>query len=212
MRRPPGRGVCRRRVDADGTVSGFKSTVQNVVLAPQAGRWRYVVGITVPAGGSVDEGAYNGTVTLSAPDTVATANVPDSASSFVATGATTQATIDVVNGGATNQLVCADPRSQAFAQVPLTVHYVAGDSVALPFTGADPPVSFVVPPDTTALTASTRALTAGGQPLAGAAFDFVLNGGTRISAPMSATGQAAHRPQPWASVLRCRRSRRASGC
>lgn len=38
-------------------------------------------------------------------------------------------------------------------------------------------MSFLVPPDTTALAASTQALTAGGQPLAGAAFDFVLNGG-----------------------------------
>jgi hypothetical protein len=38
-------------------------------------------------------------------------------------------------------------------------------------------VSFVVPPDTTALTASTQALSPGGQPLAGAAFDFLLNGG-----------------------------------
>jgi subtilisin family serine protease len=163
--------------DADGTVSGYRATVQNVVLAPQAGLWRYVVGVTVPAGGGADEGTYNGTVTLSSPDAVTTANVPQSTSTFVAPGATTQATIDVVNGGATNQLVFADPRSQALAQVPLAVHYVAGDSVALPFTGADPPVSFLVPPDTTALTASTRALTAGGQPLAGAAFDFVLNGG-----------------------------------
>ena len=164
--------------DADGTVSGYRSTVQSVVLAPQAGLWRYVVGVTVPAGGSADEGTYSGTVTLSSPDTVAAANVPDSPSTYVAPGATTPGTIDVVNGGATNQLVFADPRSRALAQVPLNAYYGAGDSVALPFTGADAPVSFLVPPDTTALTASTHALTTGGQPLAGAAFDLgVLNSG-----------------------------------
>jgi hypothetical protein len=164
--------------DADGTVSGYSPTVQNVVLAPQAGLWRYVVGIALAAGGSADEGTYNGTVTLSSPDAITTANVPDSTSTFVAPGATTQATIDVANGGATNQLVFADPRSRTLAQVPLAVNYLAGgDSVPLPYTGADPPVSFVVPPDTTALTASTQALTAGGQPLAGAAFDFVLRSG-----------------------------------
>jgi hypothetical protein len=163
--------------DAGGTVSGFRSTVQNVVLAPQAGLWRYVAGVTIPAGGSADAGTYNGTVSLSSPDTVTTDNVPESTGTFVAPGATTQATVDVVNGGAANQLVFADPRSRAVAQVPLAVHYATGDNVALPYTGSDPPVSFVVPPDTTALTASTQALTPGGQPLANAAFDFVFKGG-----------------------------------
>lgn len=84
---------------ADGTASGYRSTVQNVVLAPQAGLWRYVVRVTIPAGGSADEGTYNGTVSFSSPETVTTANVPQSASTFVAPGATTQATIDVDNGG-----------------------------------------------------------------------------------------------------------------
>jgi hypothetical protein len=164
--------------NAGDTILGYGSTLQDVVLAPQAGLWRYVVGVTVPAGGSAAEGTYSGTVTLSSPDTVTTANVPESASTYVAPGATTQGTIDVANGGATNQLLFADPRSQSLAQVPLAAYYGAGDSIALPFLGADQPVSFVVPPDTTALNASTQALTKGGQPLAGAAFDLaVLNGG-----------------------------------
>jgi hypothetical protein len=158
--------------DANGTVTGLSSTVQDVVLAPQAGRWRYVVGVTVPAGGSADEGTYHGTVTLSSPDTVTAANVPDSAGTFVAPGATTQATIDVVNGGTTDQLVFADPRSKSLAQIPLAADYATGDSVPLPFTEGDSPVEFFVPPDTTALTASTQALTTGGQPLAHAAFDL----------------------------------------
>jgi hypothetical protein len=158
--------------DANGNDTGLSSTVQDVVLAPQAGRWRYVVGVTVPAGGSEDAGTYHGTVTLSSPDTVTAANVPDSADTFVAPGATTQATIDVVNGGTTDQLVFADPRSRSLAQIPLAADYATGDSVPLPFTDADSPVQFLVPPDTTALTASSQALDTGGQPLAGAAFDL----------------------------------------
>jgi hypothetical protein len=174
--------------DANGTVTGLSSTMQDVVLAPQAGRWRYVVGVTVPAGGSADEGTYHGAVTLSSPDTVTAASVPDSAGTFVAPGATTQATIDVVNGGATDQLVFADPRSSSLAQIPLAAHYGTGDSVPLPFTEADSPVSFLVPPDTTALTASSQALTTGGQPLAGAAFDLsTFDGDPDVASTISNT-------------------------
>jgi hypothetical protein len=83
----------------------------------------------------------------------------------------------VGNGGPTDQLVFADPRSATLAQLPLVAHYASGDSVPLPFTGANPPVSFLVPPDTRALTASTQAQTSGGQPLVGAAFDLLFGSG-----------------------------------
>lgn len=164
--------------NAGGTTLGYGSTVQDVALAPQAGLWRYVVAVTVPTDGSASEGTYNGTVTLSSPDTVTTTNVPDSTNTYIAPGVTTTGTIDVVNAGATNQLMFVDPRSQTLGQIPLAANYGAGDSVALPFVDADPPVSFLVPPDTTALNASTQAVSTGGQPLAGATFDLApLNDG-----------------------------------
>jgi hypothetical protein len=164
--------------NAGGTTLGYGSTVQDVALAPQAGLWRYVVAVTVPADGSASEGTYNGTVTLSSPVTVTTTSVPESTNTYIAPGATTTGMIHVVNAGATNQLIFVDPRSQTLGQIPLAANYGAGDSVALPFLDADQPVSFLVPPDTTALNASTQALSTGGQPLAGATFDLApLNDG-----------------------------------
>ena len=109
-------------IDPDGTLLGSKSSIyvdaehgrptrthglEAFALSPQPGRWKFVITVTTPVGGTVLSSPYHGVVSFDPPQIQAT-GLPDG--DKVQAGQPVTATVTVTNTGPGTMDVFADPR------------------------------------------------------------------------------------------------------
>jgi hypothetical protein len=194
---PAGSTIDGIPIDPQGNTPGFAETrdpntgdattaLESVVLNPQPGLWTYVVAIYNNASGLAVQAPFTGTISLGAPDTVTPSAVPQSASTFIAPGASVNATVKIQNTSAVPLAASVDPRLNSIGSVPLTVTYPSGSSMQLPSLFGNSTV--IVPPDTAQLN-STMQTTVG----AGADFSLGWEGccAEQASGASSASGAAS---------------------
>lgn len=128
------------------------------VADPQPGRWRFVLAPQNPVPGTALGLPFTGTVSLHSAVT-ATAHLP----ATLPAGKPTTATVTLTNTSPATVYVQADARTATVGQVKLGARLLPGQgmpsTVTLPITGFNAP-SYLVPPDTTALTATATSTVA----------------------------------------------------
>ena len=113
--------------------------------SPRAGKWRFVITVTTPTGGTVLSTPYHGVVSFDAPQIHAT-GLPDG--DKVAAGQPVTATVRVTNTGPGTRDVFADPRLAKESETDSLLPLFAPAKVALPGTNVP---SFLVPTQTDAV-------------------------------------------------------------
>jgi hypothetical protein len=174
-------GDTNAQTDANG-VRTFMSGLETYVPSPRPGRWRFVVDIQNPVGGSVLSAPYRGQVGFTAP-AVRAPTLPDSASTQLPAGKPATFAVTVRNTGVGTQNVFLDPRTagrQSFSLLSLT----PDANIALPVPSDAFPPLYLVPTETNSLDAFAQA----SEPVM---FDFGW-GDPDLAAVSSGDSAAAH--------------------
>jgi len=147
-------------IDPDGTLLGSASSIhvdpntgatalthglEAFALSPKAGRWKFVVTVTSPVGGTVLSTPYHGVVSFDPPKIKAT-GLPDG--DKVQAGQPITATVKVTNTGPGTMDVFADPRLANQSEIDSLAPLFNPPTVPLP--GTDIP-NFLVPTQTDAV-------------------------------------------------------------
>jgi hypothetical protein len=130
---------------ADGKVSARTHGLEAFVPSPHAGRWRFVVTVTSPVGGTLLSTPYHGDVSFDAAPIHAT-GLPDG--DKVAAGQPVTAHVTVTNTGPGTMEVFADPRLAKESETDSLLALFAPPKVPLPGTNVP---SFLVPTQTDAV-------------------------------------------------------------
>jgi hypothetical protein len=155
-------------LDRNHVVASKEPSLENMVLNPIPGDWRYILAISDLTDRTTVNEPYNGTISFASPDAATPTNVPDSASTRIAPGGSMSATIAVANHGPTAQQLFIDARSTSVESIALQPQYESGGNMTLPNTGSAEAL-FTVPPDVSGLTAGIQSSAGNG---IGAAFDL----------------------------------------
>jgi hypothetical protein len=145
-------------VDPDGNVLGSQSTgyaaadgslqltngLRAVALAPQPGRWKFIMLELNPVGGNTLSAPFRGTVSFDAP-AIAVKGVPNG--DTLAAGKPVTATLTVRNDGPGTEDVFADPRLNSASQLP-NLPISQATNLPLPIPGDVPAPTFIVPTQT----------------------------------------------------------------
>ncbi len=123
----------------------------NTVAAPVAGRWRYVVVVQNPVSGKKLSEDFTGTVAFNQIDATAV-SVP----ATLKAGKTVTGTVTITNHSGASMIVQTDARAGAATTLQLAPQF-AGSTLQLPQSVDDLSQlpAYLVPPDTSALTASS---------------------------------------------------------
>jgi hypothetical protein len=128
---------------------------QTHVLDPAAGRWTIIVAVTEPVGGTVISANLTGTVSL-APVTVAATGVPNSTSVRLQAGHRYTAHLSVQNNGPSPEAYFVDGRGIDVQTVQLAP-FTNAANLTLPLSNSVPTPQWIVPTDTSAITAAAEA-------------------------------------------------------
>ena len=132
-------------IDPNTGDASFTHGMEAFALSPEAGRWKFVVTVTSPVGGTVLSSPYHGVVSFDPPRISAT-GLPDG-DKFKA-GQPITATVRVKNTGPGTMDVFADPRRADQSETDSLLPLFASATVDLP--GTDVP-SFLIPTQTDAV-------------------------------------------------------------
>ncbi len=138
-----------RYTNENGELAGQGSTLQLTSANPVAGRWRLIVLVVNPVPGRRLTEDFTGTIAFDQ-SKASTTGVPNSASTVLARGKATTATVSVTNTGIAPMVIQLDPRTNTLRQIPLNSPF-GPQSFTLPDHAAP---AFLVPPGTKALTAA----------------------------------------------------------
>ena len=174
-------GDTNAQTDANG-VRTFTNGLETYVPSPRAGRWRFVVDVQNPVGGSVLSAPYRGQIGFT-PPAVRAPTLPNSASTQLPAGKPATFTVTVRNTGVGTENVFLDPRTagrQSFSLLSLT----PDANIALPVPSDVCPPLYLVPTETNSLDAFAQA----SEPVT---FDFGW-GDPDLAAVSSGNSAAAH--------------------
>jgi len=121
-------------------------------LSPPAGRWTLIITFTNPVTGNRLQTPLSGTVTFK-PVTAAVHGLPDSTSTVLAQGSQYLAKITVHNSGDSTESYFLDGRLDRATSVALTP-ITPATNLTLPLPDTSPEPQWIVPTDTTSLTAA----------------------------------------------------------
>jgi hypothetical protein len=113
--------------------------VQAFAIDPKAGRWKFVITVITPTGGTVLSSPYHGVVSFDPPD-VKAKGLPDG--DRLAAGRPVTATVTVHNTGPTTKEVFVDPRLDGASETDAAGTLSDSTTVTLP--GTESPI-FVIP-------------------------------------------------------------------
>jgi hypothetical protein len=128
-----------RYVDPNTGATTFTHGLETFALSPRAGRWKFVVTVASPVGGTVLSTSYHGVVSFDPPQIQAT-GLPNGGK--VQAGQPITATVRVTNTGPGTMGVFADPRLANRSEIDSLAPLFAPPTVQLPGTNVP---SFLVP-------------------------------------------------------------------
>ena len=134
-----------RYVDPNTGTTTFTHGLEAFALSPRAGRWKFVVTVTSPVGGTALSTPYHGVVSFDPPNIEAT-GLPDGGK--VQSGQPITATVRVTNTGPGTMTVFADPRLANRSEIDSLAPLFAPPTVPLPGTNVP---NFLVPTQTDAV-------------------------------------------------------------
>lgn len=134
---------------ANGSISGQGTGLQMTSANPVAGRWRVIILVINPVPGAAFTQNFTGTIGYNQSKVQAT-GLPNSTRVVLKKGSTTTATLKVTNTGVAPINVQVDPRTNKLQQTQLVSPF-GPQTFQLPAHAAP---TFLVPPATTALTAT----------------------------------------------------------
>ena len=136
---------------ADGNISGQGTTVQLTSAIPMAGRWRLVILVVNPVPGAAFTENFTGTIGFNTASVTTT--LPNSFQTVLPRGKTATAQVKVTNTGIAPITVQVDPRNGPYVQTQFVSPF-GSQNFQLPAHAAP---TFLVPPGTTGLTATSVA-------------------------------------------------------